>query len=110
MEHFSFRNIGGLRLLVCEPLERLGFKNAFSTRLGGVSPLPAGALSLGNFSQDERANVVENRRRFLAALDAVGWPLVTAKQIHSADVRSVRDADDARNEPVPGDALTANVA
>ncbi|MBS1791260.1 MAG: peptidoglycan editing factor PgeF [Acidobacteria bacterium] len=110
MTHFSFRQRDGVQLLVCEPLERLGFKHAFSTRLGGVSPLPADALSLGNFSQDERANVVENRRRFQAALEADNWPMVTAKQIHSADIRSVVDAEDARSEPQPGDALTANVA
>src|SRR5215475_10892800 len=108
MEHFSFRNINNLRLLVCDPLERVGFKNAFSTRLGGVSPLPDGALSLGNFSQDERENVIENRRRFLAALDAADWTLVTAKQIHSADVRFVSGLEDARSEPREGDALTAN--
>src|SRR5689334_4941443 len=82
MTNFAFRQHGEMKFLVCEPLEQLGFKHAFSTRAGGVSPLPAGALSLGNFSQDERANVIENRRRFLAALDATDWPLVTAKQIH----------------------------
>lgn len=109
MTNFVFRQQGGATLLVCEPLEQLGFKNAFSTRLGGVSPLPADALSLGNFSHDERANVIENRRRFLSALGATGWPMVTAKQIHSADVRSVRDAEDASSEPLPGDALTANI-
>jgi YfiH family protein len=109
MINFAFRQHEGIQLLVCEPLERLGFKNAFSTRLGGVSPLPAEALSLGNFSHDERANVIENRRRFLSALEASDWPLVTARQIHSADVRSVLDADDARSEPTVCDALTANV-
>jgi polyphenol oxidase len=108
MEHFSFRNTGALRLLACDPLERIGFKNAFSTRLGGVSPLPDGALSLGNFRQDERENVIENRRRFLDALDAADWTLVTAKQIHSADVRSVDGLEDARSEPREGDALTSD--
>jgi|SRR5262245_26685692 len=108
MKHFSFRNINNLRLLVCDPLERIGFKNAFSTRLGGVSPRPANALSLGNFRQDERENVIENRRRFLAALDAADWTLVTAKQIHSADIRFVSGLEDARSEPREGDSLTAN--
>ena len=108
MEHFSFRNVNSLRLLVCDPLERIGFKNAFSTRLGGVSPLPANALSLGNFRQDERENVIENRRRFLGALDAADWTLVTAKQIHSADVRFVSGLEDARSEPTPCDALTSD--
>jgi YfiH family protein len=110
MTNFSFRHHGEIQLLVCEPLERLGFKNAFSTRLGGVSPLPANALSLGNFSHDERDNVIENRRRFQSALGADNWPMVTAKQIHSADVRSVKNAADALTEAQPGDALTANIA
>src|SRR5215510_5764353 len=105
MEHFSFRNIGAVRLLVCDPLERIGFKNAFSTRLGGVSPLPDSALSLGNFTQDERENVIENRRRFLTALGAADWTMVTARQIHSADVRFVSGQEDARSEPREGDAL-----
>ncbi len=110
MKDFSFRHHGGLQLLVCEPIEKLGFKNAFSTRVGGVSPLPENALSLGNFSQDERPNVIENRRRFLAALAASDWTLVTARQIHSADVRLVRDEDDARREPAACDALLTGVA
>jgi hypothetical protein len=108
MDHFSFRHGDGLQLLVCDAIENAGFKNAFSTRAGGVSPLPANSLSLGNFSQDERANVIENRRRFLRAIGASDWQLVTAKQVHSANVRSVCDTEDARSEPVACDALTAN--
>jgi purine-nucleoside/S-methyl-5'-thioadenosine phosphorylase / adenosine deaminase len=106
---FESREREGLRWFVCAPLERAGFKNAFSTRLGGVSPLPNDALSLGNFRQDEGANVVENRRRFLRALDAVDWTLVTARQVHSADVRVVVDLDDARSQPVTCDALSADI-
>jgi hypothetical protein len=108
MRDFSFRQINGLELLVCDPIEKIGFKNTFSTRLGGVSPLPDNALSLGNFRQDERENVIENRRRFLAALGAPEWSLVTARQIHSADVRVVRDAQDARSELSMCDAMTSS--
>ena len=110
MNDFVFRQHRDLSLVVCEPFERAGFKNAFSTRLGGVSLLPAGALSLGNFSHDQREHVLENRRRFLEALGAEGWRLVTAKQVHSADVRAVRDDAEARREPAPCDALTSNLA
>ena len=109
MNHFTFRQHHALQYLVCEPLGQAGFKNAFSTRLGGVSHLPAESLSLGNFSHDQREHVLENRRRFLEAIGATGWPLVTAKQIHSADVRTVMDADDARREVTVCDALTANL-
>jgi YfiH family protein len=52
--------------------------------------------------------VIENRRRFLGALDAADWTLVTAKQIHSADVRFVSGLEDARSEPTPCDALTSD--
>lgn len=109
MNDFNFRSSGELKLLICEPLERAGFKNAFSTRLGGVSSLPTRSLSLGNFRQDSRENVLENRRRFSAALRASDWTLVTASQIHSAEVRSVQDESDARREAAPCDALTANL-
>ncbi len=110
MKDFSFRHVNNLQLLVCDAIEKIGFRNAFSTRMGGVSPLPAEALSLGNFSQDERQNVIENRRRLLAALGASDWALVTAKQIHSANVRSVLDAEDARRGPTACDALTSGLA
>lgn len=109
MPDFVFRECGTVKLLVCEPLERVGFTNAFSTRIGGVSSLPTASLSLGNFRQDSRENVLENRRRFQTALNAADWSLVTANQIHSADVRSIRDSKDANSEPTACDALTANL-
>jgi polyphenol oxidase len=116
MSDFVFRERGGIKFIVCEPLERAGFKNAFSTRLGGVSELSdasgqivPGQLSLGNLSQDRRERVLENRRRFLEAVGAPDWPLVTAKQFHSAEVRSLENAADARGEPTACDALTANL-
>lgn len=109
MDQFTIRQTSNLQLIVCEPIERLGFKNAFSTRLGGVSPLPENALSLGNFSQDERMNVIENRRRFLDALGAGDWQLVTARQIHSAEIHLVQE--DALNggDPATCDALTSSI-
>jgi len=52
---------------------------------------------------------MENRRRFLHALGTPDWPLVTARQIHSADVRSLKDRADAQAEPTACDALTASL-
>lgn len=109
MNEFIWRAVGPLQLLVCAPLEQAGFTNAFSTRLGGVSPLPEAALSLGNFRQDSRANILENRRRFQTALNAAAWTLVTAHQIHSADVRTINDVQDAQSAPTECDALTASL-
>ena len=119
MSDFIFRQHHDLQYIVCEPLERDGFKNAFSTRIGGVSPLSDArsdghhdqVLSLGNFTKtrpgDQREFVLENRRRFVAAVGASAWPLVTAKQIHSADIRSVQSYDDATRQAETCDALMA---
>jgi YfiH family protein len=76
----------GISYLVCDAIERAGFVNAFSTRLGGVSPFPAGALNLAEFRGDDPANVKENRRRFLRAIGvAPDTRVVTARQTHSTD-------------------------
>jgi len=40
--------------VICAPLERDGFANAFSTRLGGVSPMPEQALNLAGFNETRR--------------------------------------------------------
>jgi hypothetical protein len=64
---FYWREAGGVRALACAPLEEEGFVNAFSTRLGGVSPMPQDALNLAGFDDDAAENIYENRRRFRPA-------------------------------------------
>ncbi len=82
---------------VCDELERAGFLHAFSTRLGGTSPMPDQALHLSP-KNDPGGHYAENLRRFLNAIGADGWSLETANQTHS-DVRvhvehvSHRDGD-----------------
>jgi YfiH family protein len=71
--------------------------HGFSTRTGGVSRAytprqRAGELNLGFTAPDTCENVLENRRRFLEALDAGPNPqIVTLKQIHSSVIRRVGD-------------------
>ena len=62
---FYWRELDGVRALICAPLQDDGFINGFSTRLGGVSEMPAAALSLAGFNDDAAENILENRRRFL---------------------------------------------
>lgn len=100
---------GGVRVITCEPLEEEGFANAFSTREGGVSPFPSGALNLAGFDQDTAENIGENRRRFLSALGG-GWTLAACWQVHGDSVRVVRAPEDADSEDVRCDALTTNLA
>ena len=95
--------------LVCEPLEQAGFTNAFSTRLGGVSPFPQAALNLAYFKGDEKENVDENRRRFLKALSAEQHLVVTARQTHSTERCFVETGDQARGPQPDCDALTTRL-
>ncbi|MFL6209762.1 MAG: peptidoglycan editing factor PgeF [Pyrinomonadaceae bacterium] len=105
---FYWRTRDGVRALVCAPLEQVGFVNAFSTRVGGVSPFPADALNLAGFSEDTAANIHENRRRFFQLLPGA-WTLAAAWQVHGADTCVVRDTEDARrSEQQHCDALTTN--
>ncbi|MFN7928987.1 MAG: peptidoglycan editing factor PgeF [Blastocatellia bacterium] len=106
MNDFVFRQTNGLTYLVCEPIEQLGFINAFSTRQATAS----NEFTLGHFSVEQREQMASNRNRFKAAVSAPHATLVTAKQIHSADVRSLENHEDALRDPQPGDALTANLA
>jgi YfiH family protein len=97
---FYWREIDGVRALICAPLEQDGFVNGFSTRLGGVSDMPKDALSLAGFNDDKAENILENRRRFLKLFSGT-WSLAGCWQVHGADVRvveSVADAKPAENE------------
>jgi hypothetical protein len=85
---FYWRERDGVRALICAPLERDGFANAFSTRLGGVSPMPDQALNLSGFNEDDAENIYENRRRFLNLFDD-DWLLTGCWQVHGFDVRVV---------------------
>lgn len=104
---FRWREKDGVRALSCAPLERDGFANAFSTRLGGVSDIPHDALNLAGFDDDTAENIRENRRRFLQLFDGE-WTLAVCWQVHGGYVRIVRDTNDARSDEERCDGLTSN--
>lgn len=112
---FYWREHEGVRALACAPLESEGFANAFSTRLGGVSPMPEDALNLAGFDDDPAENIHENRRRFLKLFRG-DWTLAACWQVHGASLRLVKSVADAR-EPLESlgesarcDALITHVA
>lgn len=74
-----------------------GIRHGFCTRRGGVSGGLFASLNVGLGSSDDRAAVLENRQRAVAAV-APGAALVTLHQVHSATVIPVTApvADDAR--------------
>ena len=108
---FYWREKDTTLALSCARLEEQGFINAFSTRLGGVSPMPSAALNLAGFNDDAAENIYENRRRFLGLFDGE-WALASCWQQHGVDVRTVRNVEDTRQpekalgETVYCDALT----
>ena len=72
-------------------------RHAFFTRQGGVSEGIYASLNCGYGSNDDRAKVMENRRRALAMIGLPGEALATTYQVHSAEVVEV-------TEPFPLDA------
>ena len=110
MKNFYFREPNDVTFLVCQPLERAAFIHAFSTRQGGVSPLPEKALNLGYSKRDAPENVAENRRRFLNALGASEMKIITARQIHSDEITVIRHHEETRTQVSSAcDAMISNV-
>jgi hypothetical protein len=70
----------------CRPI-----RHAFFTRRGGVSEGIYAALNCGYGSGDDRAKVMENRRRALAMIGLPPEALATAYQVHSAEVAEVAE-------------------
>lgn len=105
---FHWREHGGIKLLVCRPLEDAGFANGFSTRLGGVSPFPENDLNLAGYDNDSAENIEENRRRFLAVFDG-GYRLSTVWQEHGDGIKAVRTEEDASRTDEKFDALASNL-
>lgn len=90
---FYWLEKNGVKVLVAKKLEDAGFTNAFSTRLGGVSPLPDGDLNLAGFGEDSDENIAENRRRFMSVFDG-DYRLTTVWQVHSASIKKIESERD----------------
>lgn len=70
-----------------------GVRHGFSTRLGGVSPAPWDSLNLRPGMGDGREAMLENYRRFCAAIGAEAERTVLSKQVHETTVRVCTAAD-----------------
>ena len=86
-----------------------------STRHGGVSPAPYHSLNLGKSTDDAPANVLENRRRFCAALDFRPEQMAWSKQVHGDQIRLASEPGgsegfDALVTNIPGILLAVSVA
>jgi YfiH family protein len=81
-----FHTAGPLRYYTFDLFDRHGLAHGLFTRHGGVSPAPWASLNQGGTVGDERANVIENRRRMFAALNRPVESLFDVWQVHGRDV------------------------
>jgi YfiH family protein len=105
---FYWRERGGVKALVCRPLEETGFTNGFSSRSGGVSSFPENSLNLAGFDEDLAENIHENRRRFLNLFDGE-FKLATVWQVHGDGVKTVRTDEEIANSEEKFDALVSDM-
>jgi YfiH family protein len=106
IDGFILRETDGIRSFECAALAQYPeLRHAFSTRSGGVSRSPEGALNLGHVPWDSPGNVVENRRRFLSAHGLAPDSLATVAQYHSAEFHIIKTPLRQWNPSTPGDAL-----
>jgi YfiH family protein len=73
-----------------------GWRAAFSTRLGGVSPAPFDTLNLSFSTDDDPANVWRNRLDFAAAAGAAADHLVVPGQVHGTTIVEVGGGERGR--------------
>ncbi|MFC3170298.1 peptidoglycan editing factor PgeF [Paracoccus fontiphilus] len=71
-----------------------GVKHGFFTRKGGASSGLFSGLNCGRRSTDQTEMVALNRARVATAMGVPADALATVKQVHSADVITLRDGDD----------------
>ena len=91
---FTQHNTNGLIYFTADSFDGCGgVAHGFSTRAGGVSQGPFASLNLGINRGDSRENVLENYRRFCAAVGADVESLVFSHQIHKDGIRVVTSAD-----------------
>jgi YfiH family protein len=69
-----------------------GARVLFSTRRGGVSPPPYASLNLGRLTDDDGANVDENRGRLARAVGVPRGRFLYGRQVHGAAVRRALQA------------------
>ncbi len=99
-----FRQVASLRVLQFDILDQTGLVQAVFTRHGGVSPAPWQSLNVGGTVGDERARVLENRRRCFSAAERPMDSIFDVWQVHSAKV-IVADEPRGESPPVQADAL-----
>src|ERR1700760_3613673 len=99
-----FRQLRGLDVLTWPVFDPFPLDAIVTTRAGGVSA-DAYGLNLSLRVGDEPDDVLENRRRAAAALDADPADFVFAAQVHGNVAQIVGPADRGRGTVIAADAV-----
>lgn len=101
----QLRTNSGITWLQSPLLHQTGMvTHAYSTRLGGVSPVPWDSLNMGFKTNDSKTNVIENRTRFVRRFDVQPEQMVSLNFIHSAKTVPVGLVDAGKGFLDPGTA------
>ncbi len=93
-ENMSLHEREGVAYLTFPSFDRFGFvRHAFSTRIGGVSQNEYASMNLNFGRGDPDGNVMENYRRFCAAVGFDRNTLVASAQDHHTFIRRVTSED-----------------
>ncbi len=96
MPSFAWKNKDGIRYITLPHWVEQGVNIAFSTRLGGVSQPPYNTLNFGLHVGDRKADVIENRRRFLKLFLLTPEDMVCCEQVHGNSVAIVGKDEQGR--------------
>jgi YfiH family protein len=97
--------LGGVKVLTWEGFHGTALDAVVTTREGGVSTGTYKSLNLALHVGDDKAAVLENRRRALLALDAGLDDCVVANQVHGIGVATVGVAERGRGSRSVDDAI-----
>ena len=100
-----FRQVGGLDVLTWPVFDAFPLTAVVTTCNGGVSAGAYGSLNLSFMVGDDPENVLANRRRAAAALDAGLADFVFAAQVHGDVTQVVGAADRGRGTLTAADAV-----
>jgi len=94
MNYMTEHNVNGVVFRTADRFSAAGgVIHGFSTRYGGVSEGFLSSMNLGTTRGDTPANVVENYRRYTAALGAKLENMAMTRQVHGTYIHTVEPVD-----------------
>ncbi len=103
----KFISSGGMTYMTFDLYSGEALTAAVSCRMGGVSAPPLGSLNMGLHVGDDPAAVLENRRRYFAALGLDASELVCCQQAHGTYISKVTAKDKGRGALAAATAIPA---